>query len=185
MASWEKTEGVPVSASAQDAIASSFEQHNTLFTDFGSNHMWKGSDRTLKQTLVIYYLSNLRDLKSGSESPMMMNENADRMNERRAGNASEMSAFGIEASDVRAYPVEKFLESIQPILKGPNGELHITSDPTGAAITLDKASRGYTEKITLETAGKHRIIVRSKKNSMRCEYDVTIPKDSSVTFHCP
>ena len=63
MASWEKTEGVPVSANARDAIASSFEQHNTLFTDFGSNRIWKGSDRTLKQTLVIYYLSNLRDLK--------------------------------------------------------------------------------------------------------------------------
>jgi PEGA domain len=175
MTNWEKSEGVRISPSARDAIASSFKQRNAQVADFGGDRTWKGSDRTLKQTLVIYYLSDLRDLKAGGESrihptPVPMIKRAD---------------FRIEVSDVIAYPVEKFLDTIQPVLKGPSGELHVTSDPTGAAITLDKTSRGNTEKITVETAGKHRIIVSSKKNSMRCEDDIKIPAEGSVTFHCP
>jgi hypothetical protein len=188
MGTWEKSEKLSISPKARDVIAYSFQQQNQLIADFGGNRVWKDSDRTLKQTLVIYYLSDLRDLKAGSVSqiypaPMEMNKNPDGMKDRTA--TGEMKVYGIDASDVSAYPVEKFLYSIEPVLKGPKGELHVISEPTGAAITLDNASRGYTVKITVESAGDHRIVVSNKKGSMRCADKVNVPEGGSITFHCP
>jgi hypothetical protein len=186
---WEKSENISISPMAQDVIVSSFRRYDGLLADLGGDRRWKDSDRTLKQTLVIYYLSDLRDMKVGANSqthptPMQMEEKVG-ASQREPGNTNRMAYAGVESSDVAAYPVDKFFTKITPILKDPKGELHVISKPTGAAITLDNTKRGNTEKITVESAGDHQIIVSSKKDSVRCQEKITIPSGGSITFHCP
>jgi hypothetical protein len=184
----EDRENLHVSPDARDLIGSSFKDWRVKLLELGGESGWKGSSRTLNETLVIYYLEDLRDLKAAKEfggigTPVPMNQDlADR---------GETSATGrwqktwITVADVRAYPVEDFLTKVTPVLKGPKGELHVISEPTSAAITLDKATRGNTEKITVETAGDHQIRVTSQKGGLSCNDRITIPPGGSVTFHCP
>jgi hypothetical protein len=185
---WEKDEKVTISAGARDLIGSSFKQNQKRLSVLGGDQKWKGGDRTLNQTLVIYYLDDLRDSKArpepeASATPVPMKQApAETKDQLPRG---EWKSFAIELADVEAYPVNAFLNKIEPVLKGNKGELHVLSDPTGAAITLDKESRGNTEKTTVERAGEHDIAVSSTKGHLRCADKVRVPADGSVTFHCP
>jgi hypothetical protein len=184
----EDRENLHVSPEARDLIGSSFKEWKGKLLELGGESGWKGSSRTLNETLVIYYLEDIRDLKAAKEFggigiPVPMNQApADR---------GETSVMGrgqrtwIAVADVEAYPVKDFLSKVTPVLKGPKGELHVISEPTSAAITLDRASRGNTEKITVETAGDHQIRVTSKKGGLSCNDKINIPAGGSVTFHCP
>jgi hypothetical protein len=169
MKDWEKSQKLTITPKAQDLISYAFEQNKSKLTEFGGERVWKGSTRTLNQTVVTYYLSDLRDLKVSSGG----------------FSRSEWKGRSIEASDVEAYPFRDFLTKLDPVLNGRKGELHVISDPTGASIQLDGAPRGNTEKITVESAGDHRIVVKSKSGGLQCEDKVNIPDGGSVTFHCP
>lgn len=169
MKDWEKSQKLTISPKAQDLIRYAFAQNKAKLTELGGERVWKGSTRTLNQTVVTYYLSDLRDLKVSSGGV----------------SGSEWKVRFIEASDVEAYPFRDFLKKLDPVLNGRRGELHVISEPTGAAIHLDGASRGNTEKITVESAGDHRIVVRSKNGSLQCEDKVNVPDGGGVTFHCP
>jgi hypothetical protein len=167
MKSWGEDEKVDISPQAQDLINTSLKENKSKIAMVGVDRVWKDSDRTVGQTLVNYYLADLRDLDA-----------------QKAGSSTgEWKPASIKSSDVQAYPLDEFLRKLDPVLNGPNGELHVVSKPTGASIVLDKSSRGNTGKITVERAGKHRIVVKSKVLS--CSDDINIPDGGSVTFHCP
>jgi hypothetical protein len=167
MKSWGEDEKVDISPRAQDLISTSFKENKSKIEMVGGDRVWKNSDRTVSQTLVNYYLADLRDRDS----------------ERTGSPASQWKPASIKSSDVEAYPLNEFLRKLDPVLNGPKGELHIISQPTGASILLDKSSRGNTDKITVEIAGEHRIVVKSKVLS--CSKDINIPDGGSITFHCP
>jgi hypothetical protein len=167
MKSWGEDEKVDISPRAQDLISISFKENKSKIAMVGGDRVWKDSDRTVGQTLVNYYLADLRDLDA----------------QKTGSSTVEWKPAAIKSSDVQAYPLDEFLKKLDPVLNGPNGELHIVSQPTGASIVLDKSSRGNTDKITVERAGKHRIVVKSKVLS--CSDDINIPDGGSVTFHCP
>ena len=181
MDGWEKDEKALIAPSAKELIASGFERHQGELAYLGGDQVWRGSDRTLKQTLVVYYLSDLRDLKTGGWSPNRSPSLP------MAGNRgmSEVQGSGINSSDVQGYSVDEFFARIKQVLKEPKGELHVVSKPSGGSITLDNVKRGYTEKITVERAGNHSIVVAATNGAMRCEDKVVVPANGSVTFHCP
>ncbi len=167
MKSWGQQEKIRISSDAQNLIEAGFARNMTKLAVVDSDRKWRGGERTLKQTLVSNYLDDLRDSKRSREGSAY----------------DELKLYSIEASDVDAYPVAEFLGKVEPVLKGPKGELHVTSTPTGATIRLDKSSRGNTDKITVETAGKHRIVVQSK--TLSCSDDINIPDGGTLRFQCP
>lgn len=165
MKEWDKNQKIAISEKAQGLIRIAYEQNKPRLAEFNGERVWKGTTRTLNQSVVIYYLGDLRDLKVASEG--------------------QWKQLSIEASDVEAHPFNDFLKGLAPVLKGPKGELHVISQPTGAAIRLDGAPRGNTEKITVESAGDHQIVVKSKTGGLQCNDKVIVPDGGSVTFHCP
>jgi hypothetical protein len=170
---WQKSENLSVSTEAQDLIGSGFREFGGQLNEFGGNVRWKDGTRTLNQTLVIYYLSDLRDRKIAEEQ---------RGNAVPATTEYKFSTIGVP--DVQAYPVKEFIAKVEPVLKGKKGELHTTSQPSGAAIILDNTKkRGFTEKITVEDAGEHPI--RVVGHGVQCSDKVNVPADGTVIFHCP
>jgi hypothetical protein len=182
---WQKSENLSVSTEAQNLIGSGFREFGGQLNDYGGNIRWKDSTRTLNQTLVIYYLSDLRDRKivqGGNAILAPTPQGLGARNDRAATSEFKFSTLGV--SDVEAYPVRQFIVKMEPVLKGKKGELHTTSRPTGAAIILDNTKKkGFTEKITVEEAGEHPILVVGR--GMKCSDKVNIPDGGSVTFHCP
>jgi hypothetical protein len=164
---WGDDEKIDVSQEAQRLIGVSFKENKPKLAQVGGERTWKNGTRTLNETLVKNYLDNIRDLKT-----------------QRSGPIAEWKVRSIERSDVQEYSLKTFLSDIYPVLNGPNGELHVISDPTGASILLDKSSRGNTEKTTVERAGRHHIVVNNKKG-LQCSDDIYIPDGGTLTFHCP
>jgi len=187
MKAWDKGERPAISEGAKDLILSSFKENTPKLSDFGGGAEWRGSSRTLNQTLIIYYLDDLRDLKLGAKlGAPVTGRWMGQMPDMKGSAKGEWRQFSIEESDVKAYPVAEFLSKLQPVLSGSKGELHVVSDPTGAAIILDKQSRGTTEKITVEHAGEHEITVTFNTAGLQsCKDKITIPAGGSLTFHCP
>jgi hypothetical protein len=161
---WGSSFGISITDGARREILSGFRESRGVLADSREDRRWKNSDRTLGQSLVIYYLDDLRDAKT-----------ADFL----LGSAA--TAIGI--GDVDHYPVKEFISKVQPVLKARNGELHTTSDPAHARILLDGKKVGFTEKITVEVAGRYLITVSGR--GVNCSDYVTIPDGGSVTFHCP
>jgi hypothetical protein len=183
---WAKSEEVSISPSAHDLIVSTFNENKGRLKDYGGDVVWKGGTRTLNQTLVLYYLSDLRDLKAAKKSgvfstPASMSQNPNKGGEQ--GITTEWKTSELVMSDVEAYTVEEFIKEVEPVLKGKKGELHTISKPPGAAIILDKTRRGFTEKISIEEAGEHRISVVGR--GLSCSQTVIVPEGGSVTFQCP
>jgi hypothetical protein len=166
---WQKSENISVSTEAQNLIGSGFQELGGRLNDFGGNVRWKDGTRTLNQTLVIYYMSDLRDRKIAEEQS------------RVATSEFKLSTIGVP--DVQAYPVKEFFAKVEPVLKGKKGELHTTSQPTGAVIILDNVKEGLTEKIRVEDAGVHTIRVVGR--GVQCSDKVYVPDGGTVTFHCP
>lgn len=184
---WEKSENLSVSTEAQDLIGSGFREFGGRLNEFGGNVRWKNGTRTLNQSLVIYYLSNLRDRRiaeeqGGNATPAPTVQGSGARNDRAATSEFKLSTIGVP--DVQAYPVKEFIAKVEPVLKGKNGELHTTSQPSGATIILDNSKkRGFTEKITVEDAGEHPIRVVGR--GVQCSDKVNVPDGGTVTFHCP
>jgi hypothetical protein len=188
MSAWGKDEQITISSGASELIDFSFQQNRGRLLKFGGDRKWEGTGRTLNQTLVIYYLGNLRDLKAATKKkpsviPLPGSQVQGRPKTQTTLGEGDIDSIG--EADVKAYPVNTFLGEIEPVLNGSKGELHVVSEPSGAAITLDTQSRGITEKITAERAGQHDIVVSSKKDKLQCKDKVVVPAGGSVTFHCP
>jgi hypothetical protein len=163
---WSKSQNLFISEQAENLITSGFDEFSVELTGFGGNVRWKNGTRTLNQTLVTYYLSDLRDLKVAKSHPAFI------------------VSSRIEVPDVEAYPVKEFFSKNSSVLNGRKGELHTVSQPSGASIVLDNLKkRGFTEKITVEEAGEHSIQVVG--NGVQCSDKVTVPDGGTVTFHCP
>jgi hypothetical protein len=162
---WEKSEKVGVSDQAQFLIRDAYQRKKSRLAEFGGERVWKGTTRTLNQSVLVYYLGDLRDQKAGTDFTW--------------------KSMTIEAADVKAHPFESFLDTLEPVLKGARGELHVVSEPTGAQIRLDGSPRGSTEKITVESAGEHKIVVKGKGLGPQCEDRLVVPDGGTVTFHCP
>ena len=64
MKSWGEDEKVDISPRAQDLISTSFKENKSKIEMVGGDRVWKNSDRTVSQTLVNYYLADLRDRDS-------------------------------------------------------------------------------------------------------------------------
>jgi hypothetical protein len=184
---WQKSENLSVSTEAQDLIGSGFREFGGRLNEFGGNVRWKDGTRTLNQTLIIYYLSDLRDRKIAEEqggnailAPPAQDPGT--RNDRAVTSEFKFSTIGVP--DVQAYPVKDFIAKVEPVLKGKKGELHTTSQPSGAAIILDNVKKkGLTEKTTVEDAGEHPIRVVGR--GMQCSGKVNVPDGGTVTFHCP
>jgi hypothetical protein len=184
---WEKSENLSVSPQAKDLLVSEFGEFSERLKEFGGNVRWKDGTRTLNQTLVIYYLSDLRDRKvaeeqGGNAIPAPKSQGSDARNDRGVTTEWKFSTIGV--LDVEAYPVKEFIAKVEPVLKGKKGELHTVSQPSGASIILDKIKKpGLTEKTTVEEAGEHDIRVVGR--GVRCSDKVNVPDGGTVTFHCP
>jgi hypothetical protein len=181
MNTWEESQNISVSSQARELIVSGFDEFRGRLSDFGGNVRWKDSTRTLNQSLVIYYLGDVRDHKVDKErggiaisAPLG----------RSSSETSEWRFSTIESRDVEAYPVKEFIAKVEPVLKGKKGELHTISHPPGASIVLDDVKKkGFTEKITVEDAGEHRIRVFG--GGLDCRDKVTVPDGGTVRFQCP
>jgi hypothetical protein len=184
---WEKSENILVSAQAQNLIVSGFYEFSGELTEFGGNIRWKNGTRTLNETLVTYYLSDLRDLKVAknlgrSAIPFPLGQVPGAKSSQ--GVTTELRPSMIGVPDVEAYPVKEFITKNRSVLKGKKGELHTVSRPSGASIVLDNVrKKGFTEKITVEYAGEHPIRVDGQ--GVQCSDKVTVPDGGTVTFHCP
>jgi PEGA domain len=185
---WEKYEKLPLDAAARNVVIESFDRHKGDVADFGGDHRWTGSQNSAAQTLVAYYLSNVRDVKlegksrggfEGLPNKKVLGDTRD----AGAVSPSARNGFTIELSDVDHYTVDQFFKDLRPLLNSAKGELHVVSDPSGARITLDTADRGFTEKTSVEKAGDHEIVVRG--NTLSCSSKITVPAGGSYTYHCP
>jgi len=106
---WEKSENLSVSTEAQDLIGSGFREFGGRLNEFGGNVRWKNGTRTLNQSLVIYYLSNLRDRRiaeeqGGNATPAPTVQGSGARNDRAATSEFKLSTIGVP--DVQAYPVK-------------------------------------------------------------------------------
>src|SRR5260370_15293368 len=63
MSSWETSENLKVEALARNLVLQSFDRHKGEVANFRGDHRWTGSENRATQTLLAYYLGNVRDVR--------------------------------------------------------------------------------------------------------------------------
>jgi hypothetical protein len=125
------------------------------------------------------YLAELRDLQSGGRPPTPGPSPSATIDPSPA----KSEGLKIGAAALQRFTFSDFLAKQYPSEAVPKGYLHIVSEPSGAAITINGQSRGYTPRPLVIRPGKHRVSVSSAE--LNCADDVTIAQDQMVTFRCP
>jgi hypothetical protein len=176
---WETSEKLTVSPKAEKAIASAFAQYDPEFLD--GDIAWQDSRRTLKQTLLICYLDRLRDRFPSFEEVGPVGKRLPP--EDREMDLEDGATYDIERYDVARYTVDHFMRDVRPLLAGHRGELVIVPGELPSCVTVDGREIGRAGTISVESAGEHRILVRSKVR--RCAGKILVVDGASSVFPCP
>lgn len=171
MVPWQETNGIEVTKAARVAIRHGFSEREKDITNLMSFRESSGGSQTVfVSSLVEYYLYEVRDWK---------------INKASQGLWFESRIRKIDISDINAYPVTKFLASIDAVLKGRTGRLVVKSNPTDRGITIDGKDWGFTNKVFVVSAGDHFVTVAKKQPNLGCERKVNVPANTTQQFDCP
>jgi hypothetical protein len=177
---WKASEKRTVSPKAQKAIAFAFAEYDPEFLNGGTT--WNNSPRTRRGSFLICYLDRLRDRFPSFEAVGSIHQNQPPPEDRDLG-LEDGGTYDIARYDIARYTVETFMRDIRPVLAGHNGELVVVPNEVPSIVTVDGYDIGRAASISVESAGEHRIVVRSQTG--RCDAKVVVVDGASATVHCP
>jgi hypothetical protein len=184
---WSTAENVRIDEPVFDYVSEGFRRHAGELDTLGSDHKWEGKNYTVGQTLVQYYLCDVRDLKyaaQGSQRPAPWAGDPRSLPGDRPLSALQAS-FAISMADVERYTVDKFFDDLHHLAGRQIGELKVSSTPSGGIITLDGHRRGLTFRVSAESAGDHPISVEISGGLITCSETITVPAGGSISYQCP
>ena len=177
---WKASEKRTISPKAQKAIAFAFAEYDPEFLN--GDTVWNDSPRTRRDSFLICYLDRLRDRFPSFEAVGSIHHNQP-LPEDRELELEDGGTYDITRYDIARYTVETFMRNIRPVLAGHKGELVVVPRQVPSIVTVDGYDIGRAATISVESAGEHRIVVRSQTG--RCDAKVVVVDGASVTFHCP
>jgi hypothetical protein len=179
---WQKMTGIQVTDDAQRGVIDGFLKEGKLAGGFPTSYkdpkVSNGEETTKLEALVQHYLYNVRDTK------ILLTRLALPSDRLQIGGREELVKT-IGLPDIQAYPVTQFITDIQPAIKGETGRLVISSEPQNAMILLDRDKHGFTNRVSIVSAGPHDIRVSHRQQNLDCRGTVDVPAGSTSYFKCP